>query len=161
MPYLVDGNNLMHALAAAGHDVGREGLCRLLVPLVQQGQRVRVIYDGAPPPEGLAAQIAQTGVEVLYSGRASADDLLVREMHADSAPRLLTVVTSDREVRRAAEKRRCKLIGSEEFARKLLNIDAALRARKAGRPIEPKQKHKGLSSREVDFWLREFGFEEE
>lgn len=161
MPYLIDGNNLMPALADAGPDVGREGLCRLLQPLLEQGQAVRVVFDGAPPRAGLAAQIEQTGVAVTYSGQRKADEIILKLVEADFAPKMLTVVSTDNEIRRAAERRRCKVLTSQEFATKLLHIHAARnRPKPPPKSPEAKGKQKGLNDKETRQWLKEFGFEE-
>lgn len=161
MPYLIDGNNLMPALADAGPDVGREGLCRLLQPLLEQKHAVRVVFDGAPPPAGLAAQIEQTGVVATYAGQHKADEIILKLIEADSAPKMLTVVSTDHEIRRAAERRRCKVLTSQEFAAKLLNIHATRNKPKPPpKSPEAKGKQKGLNDKETRQWLREFGFEE-
>jgi len=161
MPYLIDGNNLMPALADVGPDVGREGLCRLLQPLIEQGQAVRVVFDGGPPPPGMAAQIEQTGVQVTYSGQKPADEFIVRRIESDFAPKMLTVVSTDSEIRRAAERRRCKILTSQEFARKLLHIHAARNKPKPPpKSPEVKGKQKGLNEKQTREWLKEFGFEE-
>jgi uncharacterized protein len=160
MPYLIDGNNLMPALADAGPYVGREGLCRLLQPLVEHGQVVRVVFDGAEPPAGLAAQILQTGVEVIYSGKREADTIILKLVEADFAPKMLTVVSTDREIRRAAERRRCKALTSQEFAQTLLHIQAARIKPKPPKSPEAKGKEKGLNEKQTRDWLKEFGFEE-
>lgn len=160
MPYLIDGNNLMPALADAGPEVGREGLCRLLGPLLEQGQVVRVVFDGAPPPAGVAAQIARSGVQVTYSGARPADEHLIKLIEADTAPRTLTVVSTDHEIRRTAERRRCKVLTSQEFAVTLLHIHAARNKPKPPKSPELKGKQKGLNDKETRDWLREFGFEE-
>lgn len=160
MPYLVDGNNVIHALAADGVDVGRQSLCRLLAALQKQGQNVRVVFDGPPPPPGLARQIDETGVAVDYAEARSADELIVEHINADSAPRRLTVVSTDRELRKAARRRRCGHITSEDFARMLVEIDQRRRSAAATRPPEPKEKRHGLTEEQTRWWLREFGFDD-
>ncbi len=160
MPYLIDGNNLMPALADAGPDLGRESLCRMLQPLLQQGGLVRVVFDGSAPPAGLAAQIEQTGVKAIYAGQQTADAVILKWIAQDTAPKLLTVVSTDKEIRRAAERRRCKAVTSQEFALKLIHINAALQKPKTPRSAESKGKQKGLSEQETRRWLKEFGFED-
>ena len=158
MPFLIDGNNLMHAMAAAGKDVGREGLCRLLAPLVTAGQPVHTVFDGPAPPAGVANQIATTGVEVEFSLGRPADKLILKAIAADSAPKRLTVVSTDREIRAAARKRRCKGITSEAFAADLMQLNVAP-PRDSG-PAEPHEKRHGLTPDQTRHWLREFGFED-
>lgn len=151
----------MPALADAGPYVGREGLCRLLQPLLEQGQAVRVVFDGPQPPAGVAAQIQQSGVDVMYSGRRKADEIILKLVEADFSPKMLTVVSTDNEIRRAADRRRCKVLTSQEFATKLLHIHAARNKPKlTPRSPEDKGKQKGLNEKETRDWLKEFGFEE-
>jgi len=158
VPFLIDGNNLMHAMAATGKDVGREGLCKLLAPLVAAGQRVHTVFDGPAPPAGVENQIAATGVEVEFSLGRPADKLILKAIAADSAPKRLTVVSTDREIRAAARKRRCKGVRSEDFAVELMHLNAAS-PRNSG-PAEPHEKRHGLTPDQTRHWLREFGFEE-
>jgi uncharacterized protein len=160
MPYLIDGNNLMPALEEAGPEVGREGLCRLLQPLLKQDPSVHVVFDGSVPPAGMAAQMERTGVKVTYSGERTADELILKVIAQDSAPKLLTVVSTDKEIRRAAERRRCKTVTSQEFALKLIHIDTARRKPRTPQSPEFKGKQKGLSAQDTRRWLQEFGFDD-
>jgi hypothetical protein len=97
------------------------------------------------PPEGPA------GVEIYYSGTRTADEVLAELVDADSAPRQLMVVSSDRQVQKYARRRRCKVIDALDFAR-LLKAPAAPR-----RLSEPRDKMQGLRKGQVDKWLKEFG----
>ncbi|MFQ5885843.1 MAG: hypothetical protein ACE5II_01270, partial [Anaerolineae bacterium] len=64
-------------------------------------------------------------------------------------PKGLTIVSSDREVRRAARARRAKMMTAQRFARML--------SRPEGLPFtEPTVKEKGLSSSEVKEWMAIF-----
>jgi hypothetical protein len=159
MPYLIDGNNLMHALADAGPQVGREALCKLLRPLLARGETAHVVFDGAAPPPGVAAQIEQTGVRVTYAAGHTADEVILKWIAQDTAPKLLTVVSSDKEIRRGAERRRCKAVTSQEFAQKLLHIDTARRKPKPAKSPELRAKQRGLSEQETRRWLKEFGLD--
>jgi len=155
MPHLIDGNNLLFALADVGIDVGRAGLCELLAGTLG-GERVCVVFDGAPPPGGMARQITATGLEVRYSIGRTADEIIVARITADTAPRRLTVVSSDREIRRAAERRRCLVETSQEFARRLKRL-AEPRQRPAA--PEPPEKRRGLTAEQTEHWMREFGLD--
>ena len=157
VPYLIDGNNLMYALHEAGAPVGQEGLCALLRELASSGEKVCVVFDGPSPPEAATAEITEHGVEVAFSGRKIADELIVQRIATNTAPRRLTVVSTDREIRRAGRKRRCKIVLSEQFAQALLRA-----ARPAGRaaPAEPREKRHGLDPQQAQAWLREFGLDD-
>jgi len=141
----------MHALIGVHGSPGRAGLVRLLARLVELGQKVHVVFDG-PPRD--SEQIDSAGVQVSYSGRRAADELLAELIAADSGPRELVVVSSDREVRRAARRRRCYTRTSESFAKTLLAA-----SRRTGRSAsdEPPEKTEGLSAEQTNKWLREFG----
>jgi hypothetical protein len=104
------------------------------------------------PRAGLARQISNPDVSVGYSGAGvSADEVLQRAICADSAARLLLVVSSDHEIAKAARRRRAKSVRSDEFwARVLRDI-----ARPVKPSLEPEAKQGGLQPDEVDRWLRE------
>jgi hypothetical protein len=149
----------MFALAEVGPPFGRAVLCRLLATLVTQGERVRVVFDGPPQEDSSAAEIAASGVDVQYSAKRSADEILIELIDADTAPRRLTVVSSDREIRKAARRRRCIVKPSNEFARELLRIVKGRTARESRPPTEPKEKLHGLTDQQTKDWLKEFGIE--
>ncbi|MCA9244916.1 MAG: hypothetical protein KDA32_13240, partial [Phycisphaerales bacterium] len=73
----------------------------------------------------------------------------------DSAARLLTVVSSDREVMRAAKRRKATAIDCDAFWQSLRK---RLERPPAVRPTEPAEKRDGLGDDETATWLREFGF---
>jgi len=160
MPYLIDGNNLSFALDEMGLTVGREGLCKLLTLLLPEDPKVHVVFDGPPPPAGHAQQIDSIGIQVSYAHPRSADDLILECINADTAPRRLNVVSSDREIRNAARKRRCPTIISQEFAKKLIAIDRAARQPDDTSHTEPDEKQHGLNDQQTRQWLDEFGLED-
>ncbi len=154
MPLLIDGNNLMYALGTPEMPVDRAELCELLSPLAARERDICVVFDGRTPQEPNARYFAECGMEVIFSGLAKADGIILQRISASTAPRRLTVVSSDREIRREARRRRCKSLRSDEFA------DVLYRAadREARRPPpEPPEKRHGLTSAQTRAWLREFG----
>jgi hypothetical protein len=102
----------------------------------------------------LAEQIGSPGIRVSYSGGGiSADAVIADVLGADSAARRLLVVSSDREIARAAKRRRARPIRSEEFwARVQRDL-----ARPNSERVEPREKETGLSPSAADEWLEEFG----
>jgi len=157
VPYLIDGNNLMHALAKAGASASWAGLCRLLEKLIAGGHRVRVVFDGPARAGSPAQQNAPANPAITYAVGRPADEIIEEFIAADSAPRRLTVVSTDRQIRRAARKRRCTAVTSEEFARALL---AAPHPDEKPPSPEPPEKRRGLNPDQTRKWLREFGFDE-
>lgn len=104
---IVDGNNVMGA-RADGWWRDREAAARRLVDelasLTADGTRVTVVFDGrgsSRMPEG-----EHGGVIVFYAGRSgrdAADDRIVELLDAEPEPSSVTVVTSDRELRKRVE----------------------------------------------------------
>ena len=160
MPYLIDGNNLSFALDEMGLAVGREGLCKLLTLLLPEDPKVHVVFDGPPPPAGHAQQIDLIGIQVTYAHPHSADDLILESIAADSAPRRLNVISSDREIRTAARRRRCPSTSSQDFARKLLALHRAARQPEPTPDTEPTEKQTGLTDEQTRQWLDEFGLDD-
>lgn len=153
MAYLIDGNNLLFALG----DVGRGKLRRMLEPLARTGQKVHLVFDGPAPEEETPEASEAPSVRVTYAGPQSADEVIEAVIAGHGSPRALTVVSSDREVRRAARRRRCRVLKSQTFAREL----SRLRRRPKGPPPEPPEKRRGLEPGQRDAWLREFGLDDE
>lgn len=171
MPYLVDGNNLLFALKKAGLDVARSVLCALVARLAQsprprtggrasrpsKREDVTVVFDGPPPHGPLAQQIEVEGVRIVFAAPEPADAVIMREIAEDSAPRRLIVVSTDRQIRQAARRRRCVIRLSEDFVQDLLTA-ADAPAHKT--TPEMREKYQGLSEAQTRQWIKEFGLEE-
>lgn len=150
---LVDGNNVMHALRKLGVDAGRAALTRLLGDFsVRTGLPAAVVFDGHAPRGPLAEQLADPRVSVRYGESRPADDVLGELIAAHTAPRRLTVVSSDRAVQRLGRRRRCRIEEAAVFALRLLEPPPP----KPG-PVEPPAKRHGLSGDQAERWLEEFG----
>ena len=159
MPLLVDGNNLLHA--AWKHDperlASRSTLCVLLGTWSQRFRDpVHVVFDGPSPTAARREQIGHPDISMTFSGAVSADAVIIRELETHSAARRLTVVSSDREIRAAARRRRASSVASEEFWARLV----ARLAQEPGQPLEPREKRAGLGDEQMDVWLREFGLDD-
>lgn len=158
MPVLVDGNNLLHAARDAGTStllIGRSMLCDTLGEWARRrNQRVHVVFDGPQPSTQLAAQIGHPNIQVTYSGSGiTADDAVLNILEADSATRRILVVSTDREVARAARHWRAQSIRSDEF---WATVKRDL-ARPLPRRSEPEEKEVGLDPEATQQWLEEFG----
>ena len=119
MRYLIDGNNVMHAARShgAGRSIGRDVLCRLVDQWArdQEVDEVTVVFDGPVPRGDLARQIAQPGLNVLFSGSSSADAVIEEAISQADAPGRITVVTTDRAIQHAVRYRRGRCIDSQQF----------------------------------------------
>ncbi len=161
IPVLIDGNNLMYAVweAEPERPMGRALLCRTLGDWARKtGASVRLVFDGPRPPAELEKQISDPGVEVIYSARESADDILVSLIQRESAPRRLRVVSSDRAIASAARRRDARTVRSADFWRR---VRSDLQ-REPSTPLDPPEKHgEPPSPADREHWLREWGFDSE
>lgn len=155
MPLIIDCNNLLYVSmpeTLAGLD--EAGLCRLLASSPWCGQRIVVVCDGTANQQRPDKSPFEQ-VELVYSGRRVADDVIIEMIDADTAPRRLTIVSTDRVIRRAARRRRAQVMTSEQFVSQLLKMTYTRR------PAGPRQTHKhatgSMSEQEVQQWLDEFG----
>lgn len=144
MPILVDGNNLMYALPGDAGD--RAEVRRLTLGLTRRERiSVTVVFDG-PPPEGCPSRERLGAVTVVYSGRASADDVIIRTLPGPPRARDWVVVTDDRGLQRRARSAGARTRGLAEWRAKL---DSAA---KPGPGTDG-----GLSASEVEEWEAFFG----
>jgi hypothetical protein len=89
---LIDGTNLLHALARRGGPLPAVAVTGRLRALVPPGVAVTLVLDGGPAPGGADRRLT-SGIDVRYSGRRSADALLGDLVAA--APEGTLVVTDD------------------------------------------------------------------
>lgn len=92
---LIDGTNLLHALARGADPLPAAALTGRLRALVPPGVTVTLVLDGSPAP-GAADRRLTAGIDVRYAGRRPADALL-----ADLAARQPTgtlAVTDDHDL---------------------------------------------------------------
>jgi len=94
MPIVIDGNNLLHSLPPDQRS--REAVRqRVLDQSRREKISVTVVFDG-PPPDGAPSVEHLGSVTILYSGKTSADDLIINRLPSGSAARSWSVVTNDR-----------------------------------------------------------------
>ncbi|GIU88651.1 MAG: hypothetical protein KatS3mg009_3166 [Acidimicrobiia bacterium] len=114
---VVDGMNVIGS-RPDGWWRDRDGAVRRLVSALagraaRTGERIAVVLDGRPLPD-LPAGV-HGGVLVAYArrrGRDAADDRIVEEVARDPDPASLTVVTSDRDLRRRVEALGARVAGA-------------------------------------------------
>ncbi len=156
---IIDGNNLLCAVqeSAAGSDViGDIGICRIIGRYVRAvGEKGQVVFDGGGPPDKSAFDNIE-GVEVFFAGLGGdADGVIEDKIRADTSGARLTVVSSDRRLRKAARAKRAGAIKSDVFwlsVEKRLNREAPKK--------EPPAKREGLSESETERWLEMFGLDD-
>ena len=99
MGWIVDGSNLGGRLAGAAGARDRRGVVESLLPWAR-GRRVVVVFDGA---DGGELATAYGRWEIVYSGAASADDVILHRLGRQAAD--WEVVTDDRALGAACRER--------------------------------------------------------
>lgn len=163
MPLIVDTFNVLHQTGVlptslAGIDVA--GLIELVAVSRYRRQRTRLVCDGSSKLGDEAGDFGNVTIEFSGHGR-TADDVITHYIKRSHSPRQLTVVTSDREILKAARRRKCVVIGSPEFLRQLASdFEKQERAKATAAPPRPQEFLKPLSERATATWMREFGVDD-
>lgn len=158
MPLVIDTYNVTETTGVlppelAGLDP--EGLARLIASSRFAHERVWLVCDGRPRS---AARIGRIVVEGSGPGK-TADERIAGILAADSAPRRMTVVSSDRAVVRNAKARGATVHSSAEFLGFLVDDWRKRRPRRAA-PPDPRRSVP-LSDAETAAWLRLFAVPEQ
>jgi predicted RNA-binding protein with PIN domain len=159
MKLLIDGNNVLcTTMPPSLAGLVELDLCRLVAASGLAEDGATVVCDGVQRGRGDPA-LAANGVELVYSGAGrAADSVILDRIERDTAPRRLIVVSSDREIQRAAGRRRAGVWDSPRFLHELVAALAAVRQRRAR--IGPGKLQTGtLGEVDVARWAREFGLD--
>jgi len=163
MPVIIDGYNLLRSVQKDEQfeELTEAGLCRILSDYLQNVRdRGHVVFDGVGPPD--KSDLEQLGglenLEVYFSGEHyDADGVIMDKIEDSTAPKSLTVVSSDREIRAAAGKRKAVSVRSDVFWEVLIH-----RLETRQKPVfEPKSKRGGITEAEADQWLKFFGIDKD
>jgi predicted RNA-binding protein with PIN domain len=155
--FIIDGNNLLHAILKLEEDskaLNDVGLCRILSRYFKlTAEKGEIIFDGTGPPDKSRFDNI-SNLEVSFAGLGTDTDTVIEDkIAASTAPKGLTIVSSDRRLRAAARTRRATSIKSDVF------WDDVQKQLSRKRPIkEPTEKRQGLNEGETEQWLEIFGF---
>ena len=157
----LDGKNALRA--------ARGRLLHLLVDLIEESNRDKtmIVFDAKRAPKGLPDKYEYYGIKIVFARDwDTADELIQTEIRRHSAPKTLTVVSSDHAIHRKALARGATVIDSGEW----LDRELANRARIARQGVdgttaiadhesesESESKNRKLSDDEQKKWLKEFG----
>jgi hypothetical protein len=162
MLLLIDGYNLLYAIGVIGSDAGPAGLERSRRALLnflaeslpeEVAARTTVVFDATDAPPGLPRHQTHRGITVRFAAKYDDADTLIEELIGEAtAPRSLTVVSSDHRLQRAARRRRARPVDSDLWYAEIIHQRRSRRLRrtKPGKPPTP------LSGSEIAFWLAEF-----
>ncbi|MCR4415486.1 MAG: NYN domain-containing protein [Thermoguttaceae bacterium] len=164
MRWLIDGYNLLYAAGIPGRGFGvgslersRLGLLHFLADSLEPEEAActTVVFDAQGAPPGLPRSLVYRGLSVRFAPRqATADDLLEELIRADTAPRQLTVVSSDHRVQRAARRRKARAVDSGAWYSEICARRAQRRRTPGAVPLKPAPP---LVEAEVAHWLEQFG----
>jgi len=159
MPVIIDGHNLLHSIQQTGEDselISRIQLCRILSGYLKLiDENGEIVFDGMGPKDKSGFDNI-SNLEVFFAGLGSdADTVIEDKIKANTAPRRLTVVSSDRRLRDAARARKSTAVKSQVFWSNLCKQLSRKRTIK-----EPASKRQGISESETEQWLKFFGLEQ-
>jgi hypothetical protein len=152
VPYLIDAANLGGALGGAGGARNSEAILAFLLPWARNRKQVVVVFDGPERPE-MAKQLG--GVEIVWSGRMSADDVIAKRIGgAGKSASSWTVVTADRALARRCRDQGAKVEPASTFAKRAAG--GPPKAHPARRDKSPADKP-APSAQEIAHWREVFG----
>ena len=154
---IIDGYNLLHdaGLARANYRPGelarqrRELLNKLARRLtLEERQRCTVVFDAIDAPPNLASRFVHENITVQFAKPGQeADEVIEHLISQHSAPRRLTVVSSDHRLQNAISRRRGIGIDSDVFLKGLESPH---------RHVGPGMRPSAQAENDVNFWIEEF-----
>ncbi len=163
MRTLIDGYNLMFAGGLLGRKLGPDGfrkvrhrflndLAATLDPV--EAHLTTVVFDANSAPADVPAATRYKGLTVLYAVDVeSADDRIEDLIAHHSSPKLLTVVSSDHRLQKAAARRKSKVMSADDYWTRM----DALKGRKAAPgPVDETDRPPAPTANEAAAWMAEF-----
>ena len=160
MPYVIDGNNLTHAVRKFEEyfDFDQYMLCKILQDYFRRiNQQADLVFDGlGPMDKRFFYNISNPRVRFVGQDR-EADDEIEFIIEQSTHPKNLYVVSSDRRLRDAARARKAQSIVCEDF---WMAIVKTLERKPKHKP-EPGIKYHTAGDIETEYWMKEFGFNDD
>ena len=168
MPLIIDGYNLLNVVGIIGRGVGPGGLERARLALLnflaesidtKEIGKTIVVFDSREAPWGLPRSVLHRGLAVQYASKYPDADCLIEELiQKQSAPRQLTVVSSDHRLHRAARRRRARAVDSDIWYAEILR--ARRERQEPSQEDTPSRPPVPLLPEDVEYWLELFGGQE-
>lgn len=161
MALIIDGYNLLNAVGIHAPQHGPQNLEGARGALLQflaatlsteERQRTAVVFDAGPEaPRGLPRMTVDREMTIHFAAQYDDADTLIEELiRSDSAPRNLTVVSSDHRIQRAARRRKAEAIDSEVWYAQVCQAQIEQINPASDKPLGP------ATPGEVDYWLKKF-----
>ena len=125
MRTLIDGYNLIHesGIQPIGENPvtmkpARDALLSFLLRSLTRDEMLQtvVVYDARDARPGLPKHETKNGINIHFAADyEEADDLIEELIRSCNTPKLLTVVSSDHRIQKAAQRRHAKAIDSDEW----------------------------------------------
>ncbi|MGA2798943.1 MAG: NYN domain-containing protein [Thermoguttaceae bacterium] len=168
MSIIIDGYNLLYMAGILGEgrgprslELSRLALLNFLAEslLPREIAKTIVVFDAKDAPWGAKNVLEHRGIAVQFASRWPDADCLIEELiRLDSAPRRLTVVSSDHRLQRAARRRKAKAVDSDVWYNELVQKRLARRKTQSTTPERPAVP---LLAEDVAYWVRQFGGQSE
>jgi predicted RNA-binding protein with PIN domain len=157
MVVIIDGHNLLQSIQKTFEDfdsLTAVRLCQIISGYLKQvRENGEIVFDGTGPKDKSEFDNI-SNLEVFFAGlRTDADTVIEDKISANTAPKRLTIVSSDRRLRKAARTRKATSMKSDVFWNDVQKQLSRKRPEK-----EPTEKRQGLNEGETEQWLEFFGF---
>lgn len=166
MRYLIDGYNLMYAGGLLGKKLGPDAFRRIRTRFLNvlaetlggiDAHQTTVVFDASNAPEKYARELTHKGIAVVFAVDDENADARIEQLISRHAnPKTLTVVSTDRRIRQAAERRRSRAVTADDF---WVELDGRKEAVEPGfkPPVRLKpERPREISAEESAFWQSEF-----
>ena len=154
--FIIDGNNLLHAVRILGpqRTPGREKLLRIIERwAIDAGGDVTLVFDGSTPRGGFREQMNSSRIQVLFSESRTADDCITERLTQLPRGEKASVISDDTAIQYEARRNSCQVISTTAFI-------ALLFPQKPATPTTQPAGEEGestrLSAEERDNWLELF-----
>lgn len=167
MRWLIDGYNVMYAGGRLGPKLGRDGFRRarrrFLDELAralpgEEAAETTVVFDASVPPGDFQLDDRYRGLQIVFAlGDENADARIEQLIAEHSAPKALSVVSSDHRVRQAARRRRARVLTAEEYWNRLDDFKERQSRRPEKNATRPEPTPAGGGPEESALWIEVFG----
>lgn len=162
MPWLIDAANLGGVLGGAAGARNTEGILAALLPWARERQQVVVVFDGPERPE-MATRLG--GVEIVWSGTRSADEVIAKRLMALAGKagsgkdaKAWTVITNDQTLARRCRDLGAKVEPASIFARRTTQPKPKSKSARSAHAAADKP---APNAQEIAHWRAVFGAKEE
>jgi len=164
MALLIDGFNLIYKFPELESymyinqlDKARDGLLTILrdYQKIKKGG-ITVVFDGKKEPSRNIRSERSGSIDVYYSIDYSADYLIKEFIKKDMNPKMITVVTSDKEIIFFINRFGAKNITSEKFAEAVKSAIDAARMEKELEKIDDAKANPSVTDEEITYWQKLF-----